>query len=106
MEYTTRCDLKLGKLFSLSPGGCSRAPALGGLARMGWRQGWAAFRPAQGLAALGIVFAAFVKGVSGMGFRVIGAPSAALFLDPQTTVVAITIPAFVMSVIQAFQGGV
>jgi uncharacterized protein len=41
-----------------------------------------------------------------MGFPVIGAPIAALFLDPQTTVVAITIPAFVMNVIQAFQGGV
>ena len=34
----------------------------------------AAFTPAQGLAALGIVFAAFVKGVTGMGFPVIGAP--------------------------------
>jgi len=34
----------------------------------------AAFTPAQGLAALGIMFAAFVKGVTGMGFPVIGAP--------------------------------
>jgi uncharacterized membrane protein YfcA len=66
----------------------------------------AAFTPAQGLAALGIVFAAFVKGVTGMGFPVIGAPIAALFLDPQTTVVAITIPAFVMNIVQAVQGGV
>ena len=35
----------------------------------------AAFTPAQGLAASGIVFAAFVKGVTGMGFPVIGVPS-------------------------------
>jgi uncharacterized protein len=81
-------------------------PALVAPALMAWQQGQAAFTPAQGLAALGIVFAAFVKGVTGMGFPVIGAPIAALFLDPQTTVVAITIPAFVMNVIQAFQGGV
>jgi uncharacterized membrane protein YfcA len=58
------------------------------------------------LAALGIVFAAFVKGVAGIGFPIIGAPIAALFLDPQTTVVAITIPAFLMNVTQAIQGGV
>jgi uncharacterized membrane protein YfcA len=57
-------------------------------------------------AALGIIFAAFVKGVAGMGFPVIGAPIAALFLDAQTTVVAITIPAFLMNVTQAIQGGV
>jgi uncharacterized protein len=58
------------------------------------------------LAALGIVLAAFVKGVTGIGFPVIGAPIAALFLDPQTTVVAITIPAFLMNVTQAIQGGI
>jgi uncharacterized membrane protein YfcA len=58
------------------------------------------------LAALGIIFAAFVKGVIGMGFPVIAAPIAAQFLDPQTTVVAITIPAFLMNVIQAIQGGI
>ena len=34
----------------------------------------AAVTPAQGLAALGIVCAAFVKGVTGMGFPVLGAP--------------------------------
>src|SRR5262245_11598208 len=65
-----------------------------------------AFTLTHGLAALGIVFAAFVKGVAGMGFPVIGVPIAALFLDPQTTVVAITIPAFVMNIIQAAQSGV
>jgi uncharacterized membrane protein YfcA len=56
------------------------------------------------LAALGIIFAAFVKGVIGMGFPVIAVPIAAQFLDPQTTVVALTIPAFLMNVIQAMQG--
>jgi uncharacterized protein len=56
------------------------------------------------LAALGIIFAAFVKGVIGMGFPVIAVPIAAQFLDPQTTVVALTIPAFLMNVIQALQG--
>ena len=66
----------------------------------------AMFTPAYVLAGLGIIVAAFVKGVTGMGFPVLGAPIAALFLDPQTTVVAITIPAFGMNVIQAFQGGV
>jgi uncharacterized protein len=58
------------------------------------------------LAAAGIIVAAFVKGVSGIGFPVIGAPIAALFLDPQTTVVAIAIPAFLMNLVQAVQGGV
>jgi uncharacterized membrane protein YfcA len=58
------------------------------------------------LAAVGIIFAAFVKGVAGIGFPVIGAPIAALFLDPQTPVVAITIPAFLMNVTQAIQGGI
>lgn len=56
------------------------------------------------LAALGIIFAAFVKGVIGMGFPVIAVPIAAQFLDPQTTVVAITIPAFLMNIIQVIQG--
>jgi uncharacterized protein len=58
------------------------------------------------LAALGIIFAAFVKGVVGMGFPVIAVPIAAQFLDPQTTVVAVTIPAFLMNIIQAIQGGI
>jgi uncharacterized membrane protein YfcA len=57
------------------------------------------------LAALGISFAAFVKGVAGMGFPVIAAPIAAQFLDPQTTVVAITVPTFLMNVVQLMQGG-
>lgn len=57
------------------------------------------------LAALGIIFAAFVKGITGMGFPVIAVPIAAQFLDPQTTVVAMTIPAFLMNVIQTIQGG-
>ena len=57
------------------------------------------------LAMLGIIFAAFVKGATGMGFPAIAAPIAAQFLYPQTTVVAITIPAFLMNVIQMIQGG-
>lgn len=57
------------------------------------------------LAALGIIFAAFVKGVAGIGFPIIAVPIAAQFLDPQTTVVALTIPAFLMNVIQVIQGG-
>ena len=56
------------------------------------------------LAALGIVFAAFVKGVIGMGFPVIAVPIATQFLDPHTTVVALTIPAFLMNIVQAMQG--
>jgi uncharacterized membrane protein YfcA len=36
------------------------------------------------LAALGMIFAAFVKGVAGMGFPLIAVPIAAQFLDPQT----------------------
>jgi uncharacterized membrane protein YfcA len=39
-----------------------------------------------------------------MGFPVIAAPIASQFLDPQTTVVAVTIPAFLMNVVQAMQG--
>ena len=87
-------------LWLLTPG--LAAPAVGNIPR---HTGGVSSR-AQHLAALGIVFAAFVKGVTGMGFPVIGAPIAALFLDPQTTVVAITIPAFVMNIVQAVQGGV
>jgi uncharacterized membrane protein YfcA len=56
------------------------------------------------LAALGIIFAAFVKGTTGMGFPIIAVPITAQFLDLQTTVVAMTIPAFLMNVIQAIQG--
>jgi uncharacterized membrane protein YfcA len=56
------------------------------------------------LAVLGVIFAAFVKGITGMGFPIIAVPIAAQFLDPQTTVVALTIPAFLMNVIQMIQG--
>ncbi len=58
-----------------------------------------------GLAALGIIFAGFVKGATGIGFPVIGTPIAAQFLDAQTSVVAISIPAFLMNLIQALQAG-
>jgi len=58
------------------------------------------------LAAFGIIFAAFVKGVTGLGFPVIGLPVAAQFLDAQTTVVTISIPAFLLNIIQTFQSGV
>jgi uncharacterized protein len=66
----------------------------------------AACTPAHALAAMGMVLAAVVKGATGMGFPTIGAPIAALFLDPQATVVAITLPAFGMNLLQACQGGV
>jgi uncharacterized membrane protein YfcA len=66
----------------------------------------AASTPAHVLAAVGIVLAGVVKGATGMGFPTLGAPIAALFLDPQTTVVVITIPAFGMNLLQACQGGV
>jgi uncharacterized protein len=56
------------------------------------------------LAAVGIIFAAFVKGVTGLGFPVIAVPVVAQFLDPQTTVVAISIPTFLMNIIQVIQG--
>jgi uncharacterized membrane protein YfcA len=55
---------------------------------------------------MGIVLAGVVKGATGMGFPTLGAPIAALFLDPQTTVVAITLPACGMNLLQACQGGV
>jgi uncharacterized protein len=58
------------------------------------------------LAAVGIIFAAFVKGVTGLGFPVIAVPIVAQFLDPQTTVVAVSIPTLLMNLIQALQGGV
>jgi uncharacterized membrane protein YfcA len=57
------------------------------------------------LAAVGMIFAAFVKGVTGLGFPIIAAPIAAQFLDPQTTVVVVSIPAFLMNIVQALQGG-
>jgi len=58
------------------------------------------------LAAGGIIVAAFVKGATGLGFPVIAVPVAAQFLDPQTTVVAISIPAFVLNLIQSLQSGI
>ncbi|HWP35765.1 MAG TPA: sulfite exporter TauE/SafE family protein [Thermodesulfobacteriota bacterium] len=52
------------------------------------------------IGALTIAFAGFVKGTVGSGFPLLATPVLAAVVDPQTTVVAISIPAFVMNLLQ------
>ncbi len=47
-----------------------------------------------------VAFAAFVKGALGVGFPILATPVLASLVDPQTTVVAISVPAFLMNLFQ------
>lgn len=52
-----------------------------------------------------LLFAAFVKGTSGMGFPLIATPMVALLLDIRVAITILLIPNIVMDVAQVFRGG-
>src|ERR1700741_3748097 len=57
------------------------------------------------LVAVVLLFAAYVKGASGMGFPLIATPSVALLLDIRTAITILIIPNLVMDITQTFRGG-
>jgi uncharacterized membrane protein YfcA len=57
------------------------------------------------LVAAALLFAAFVKGTSGMGFPLIATPTVALLLDIRTAIAILIIPNIVMDIAQVFRGG-
>jgi uncharacterized membrane protein YfcA len=57
------------------------------------------------LVGLALLFAAYVKGASGMGFPLIATPTVALLLDIRTAITILIIPNIVMDVTQVFRGG-
>ncbi|HEY8368070.1 MAG TPA: TSUP family transporter, partial [Thermodesulfobacteriota bacterium] len=59
---------------------------------------------AAALGAVGLAFAAFVKGAIGAGFPVIAAPIVASFVDPQTTIIAVSVPGLAMNLLQLSGG--
>jgi uncharacterized membrane protein YfcA len=52
------------------------------------------------LGALGLAFAAFLKGAVGVGFPVVAAPIIASLVDPQTTIIAVSVPGLLMNLMQ------
>jgi uncharacterized membrane protein YfcA len=52
-----------------------------------------------------LLFAAFVKGTTGLGFPMIATPTVALLLDIRTAVTILILPNLVMDLAQAFRGG-
>jgi uncharacterized membrane protein YfcA len=57
------------------------------------------------LVGVALLFAAFVKGASGMGFPLIATPTVALLLDIRLAITILIIPNIVMDVAQVFRGG-
>lgn len=57
------------------------------------------------LVAFALLFAAFVKGATGMGFPLIATPTVALLLDIRIAITILIIPNIVMDVTQVFRGG-
>src|SRR3990172_4560090 len=57
------------------------------------------------LVGVALLFAAFVKGTSGMGFPLIATPMVALLLDIRVAITILLIPNIVMDVAQVFRGG-
>ena len=57
------------------------------------------------LVGVALLFAAFVKGASGMGFPLIATPTVALLLDIRVAITILIIPNIVMDVTQVFRGG-
>jgi uncharacterized membrane protein YfcA len=64
-----------------------------------------AFDPTQILVAIALLFAAFVKGVTGMGFPLIATPTVALLLDIRIAIAILILPNLIMDVTQIFRGG-
>lgn len=52
------------------------------------------------MGAVAVAFAGFVKGALGVGFPLLATPVLASLVDPQTTVIAISVPAFLMNLFQ------
>ena len=57
------------------------------------------------LVGIALLFAAFVKGASGLGFPLIATPTVALLLDIRTAITILLIPNIVMDVAQVFRDG-
>jgi uncharacterized membrane protein YfcA len=57
------------------------------------------------LVATALLFAAFVKGTTGLGFPMIATPTVALLLDIRTAVTILILPNLVMDIAQVFRGG-
>ena len=57
------------------------------------------------LVGVALLFAAYVKGASGMGFPLIATPTVALLLDIRIAITILIIPNIVMDVTQVFRGG-
>jgi hypothetical protein len=57
------------------------------------------------LVGVALLFAAFVKGASGIGFPLIATPTVALLLDIRVAITILIIPNIVMDVTQVFRGG-
>ena len=63
------------------------------------------FDPTLILVGIALLFAAFVKGASGLGFPLIATPTVALLLDIRTAITILLIPNIVMDVAQVFRDG-
>lgn len=57
------------------------------------------------LVAGALLFAAYVKGITGLGFPLIATPVVALLLDIRTAITILIIPNIVMDITQIFRGG-
>lgn len=57
------------------------------------------------LVGVALLFAAFVKGASGMGFPLIATPTVALLLDLRVAITILILPNIIMDVAQVFRGG-
>lgn len=63
------------------------------------------FDATQILVGIALLFAAFVKGATGMGFPLIGTPTVALLLDIRIAITILILPNLVMDITQIFRGG-
>jgi uncharacterized membrane protein YfcA len=63
------------------------------------------FDPTTILVGVALLFAAFVKGTTGMGFPLIATPTVALLLDIRIAITILIIPNLVMDSAQVFRGG-
>jgi uncharacterized membrane protein YfcA len=63
------------------------------------------FDPALILVGMALLFAAFVKGASGLGFPLIATPTVALLLDIRIAITILLIPNIVMDFAQVFRDG-
>jgi uncharacterized membrane protein YfcA len=57
------------------------------------------------LVGIALLFAAFVKGASGLGFPLIATPTVALLLDIRTAITILILPNIVMDIAQVFRDG-